>query len=421
MKGIAHRLSAFELFLQTQPDWRGKVTYLQIAPKSRTEIPEYADMEQEVGSAAGRINGAYGEADWTPIRDVNRAYSHSTLAGLYRAACVGLVTPLRDGMNLVAKEYVASQNPDDPGVLILSRFAGAAYECTAALLVNPYDPDSVASAIGQALSMLVAERRERHDALFRVLSHNDIQHWADQFLTAPERKPRALSRLEQMPSVAPDRRPYACASTTCSAFQLNNRRIRTVSVLVNDTFLAPNLHTILSAKLAAMHQRVRTFALAILRGESADQPRCITSVGALTWGRSSTTVPRKLERRNVVASLYITACQPRRLQWVMLMNPSFSNAPISNLLEATRSTELRLTRNHAVLSFRVGAPPMASLKTLSVMRHRHLCPCLSTMPKAIPSNSISNPSFKRDKGISCSSGSAVTIAEVVAIENAWWG
>ena len=139
------------------------MTYLQIAPKSRTEIPEYADIEQEIGSAAGRINGAYGEADWTPIRYINRAYSHSTLAGLYRAARVGLVTPLRDGMNLVAKEYVASQNPDDPGVLILSRFAGAAHECKAALLVNPYDPDSVAAAIGQALSMPLAERRDRHN------------------------------------------------------------------------------------------------------------------------------------------------------------------------------------------------------------------------------------------------------------------
>jgi trehalose 6-phosphate synthase len=103
-------------------------------------------------------------------------------------------------MNLVAKEYVASQNPDDPGVLILSRFAGAAQECKAALLVNPYDPDSVAVAIGQALSMPLAERRERHDALFRVLSHNDIQHWADRFLAALEREPMALSRLEQMPS-----------------------------------------------------------------------------------------------------------------------------------------------------------------------------------------------------------------------------
>jgi trehalose 6-phosphate synthase len=200
-KGIPQRLSAFELFLQTQPNWRGKVTYLQIAPKSRTEIPEYAEIEQEIGSAAGRINGAFGEADWTPIRYINQPYSHSTLAGLYRAARVGLVTPLRDGMNLVAKEYVASQNPDDPGVLILSRFAGASHECKAALLVNPYDPDSVAAAIGQALSMPLAERRERHDALFRVLSHNDIQHWANRFLTALERKPKALSQLEQMHSV----------------------------------------------------------------------------------------------------------------------------------------------------------------------------------------------------------------------------
>ncbi|MFZ2066324.1 MAG: alpha,alpha-trehalose-phosphate synthase (UDP-forming) [Xanthobacteraceae bacterium] len=202
-KGIAHRLSAFELFLRTQADWQGKVTYLQIATKSRTEIPEYATIEQEIGSAAGRINGAYGEADWTPIRYVNRAYSHSTLAGLYRAARVGLVTPLRDGMNLVAKEYIASQNPNDPGVLILSRFAGAAHECKAALLVNPYDPDSVAAAIGQALSMPLAERRDRHESLFRVLSHNDIQHWADRFLTALEQAPTALSQFEQMqmPSV----------------------------------------------------------------------------------------------------------------------------------------------------------------------------------------------------------------------------
>jgi trehalose 6-phosphate synthase len=200
-KGIANRLSAFELFLQTQPQWLGKVTYLQIATRSRSEIPEYADMERDIGSTAGRINGAFGEADWTPIRYINHPYSHSTLAGLYRAARVGLVTPLRDGMNLVAKEYVASQNPDDPGVLILSRFAGAAQELKAALLVNPYDPGSVAAAIGQALAMPLAERRERHDSLFRVLSHDDIQHWADRFVAALERKPKALSQVEPMHSM----------------------------------------------------------------------------------------------------------------------------------------------------------------------------------------------------------------------------
>jgi trehalose 6-phosphate synthase len=199
-KGIGNRLSAFERFLQTQPDWRGKVTYLQIAPKSRTEIPEYADIEREIGAAAGRINGAFGEADWTPIRYVNRAYSRSTLAGLYRAARVGLVTPLRDGMNLVAKEYVASQNPDDPGVLILSRFAGAAHEFKAALLVNPYDPDSVAVAIGQALSMSLDERRERHKSLFQVLAQGDIQYWAARFLGELERAPAPLNRLGQVPS-----------------------------------------------------------------------------------------------------------------------------------------------------------------------------------------------------------------------------
>ncbi len=198
-KGIAHRLSAFERFLQTQPGWRGKVTYLQIAPKSRTEIPEYADIARDIGAAAGRINGTYGEADWTPIRYVNRAYSRSTLAGLYRAARAALVTPLRDGMNLVAKEYVAAQNPDDPGVLILSRFAGAAHECKAALLVNPYDPDSVAAAIEQALSMPLAERCERHKSLFAVLSRNDIQHWAGSFLAELDREPAALSPLERLP------------------------------------------------------------------------------------------------------------------------------------------------------------------------------------------------------------------------------
>jgi trehalose 6-phosphate synthase len=197
-KGMLHRLAAFEAFLQGNPQWRGKVTYLQIAPKSRSEIPEYADIAAGIGAAAGRINGAYGEAEWTPIRYVNRAYSRATLAGLYRAARVGLVTPLRDGMNLVAKEYVAAQDPEDPGVLILSRFAGAAHECREALLVNPYDPDSVAAAIAQALAMPLPERRERHKANFDVLARNDIQAWADRFLAALQREPKMPLRVERI-------------------------------------------------------------------------------------------------------------------------------------------------------------------------------------------------------------------------------
>ena len=183
-KGLAQRMDAFERFLAVYPDWRGKVTYLQITPKSRSEIQEYAEMERTISEAAGRINGAYGEAAWTPIRYVNRAYSRSALAGLYRSARVGLVTPLRDGMNLVAKEYIAAQDPDDPGVLILSRFAGAAAECTAALLVNPYDPESVSTSIAHALSMPLEERCTRHEELFRVISENDLQSWGEHFLAA---------------------------------------------------------------------------------------------------------------------------------------------------------------------------------------------------------------------------------------------
>jgi trehalose 6-phosphate synthase len=181
-KGIDLRMLAFERFLAANPDWQGNVTYLQITPKSRATIREYADLGQAVSAAAGRINGTYGEASWTPIRYVNRSHSRTALAGLYRASRAALVTPLRDGMNLVAKEYVASQDADDPGVLILSRFAGAAVECKPALLVNPYDLEAVGNALLRALSMPLSERRARHEALMTVLSANDIQDWPEKFL-----------------------------------------------------------------------------------------------------------------------------------------------------------------------------------------------------------------------------------------------
>ncbi len=185
-KGIPERLAAFERFLMNYPDWRGKVTYLQIAPRSRTGIPEYVDMGRAVGEAVGRINGNFGEASWTPLRYINKAHSRTALAGLYRAARAALVTPLRDGMNLVAKEFVAAQNPEDPGVLILSRFAGAARECGAALLVNPYDHEGVAIAINRALSMPQTERQQRQEHIYRVLVANDLSHWAERFLSTLE-------------------------------------------------------------------------------------------------------------------------------------------------------------------------------------------------------------------------------------------
>ena len=182
-KGLIQRLDAFDIFLANHSEWLGKVTYLQIAPKNRSEIPEYSELEEAFGSAAGRINGKYGEVSWTPIRYVNRVYSRSVLAGLYRTARVGLVTPLRDGMNLVAKEYVAAQDPDDPGVLILSRFVGAAIDFRSALLVNPYDAESVASALAQALAMPLEERFERHQSLYAKVCEYDVNRWQREFLT----------------------------------------------------------------------------------------------------------------------------------------------------------------------------------------------------------------------------------------------
>ncbi len=194
-KGIPERMNAYERFLTLFPDWHNNVTYLQITPHSRTEIPEYEVIGRHVDEAVGRINGNFGEASWTPVRYINKAHSRTALAGLYRAARVGLVTPLRDGMNLVAKEYVAAQNPEGPGVLVLSRFAGSARECTAALLVNPYDPEGVAIAINRALSMPLEERLQRHAVNFRALVQNDLGRWAERFLDA----------LDQPAAVAGDR------------------------------------------------------------------------------------------------------------------------------------------------------------------------------------------------------------------------
>jgi len=183
-KGLPLRLDAFERFLVANPQFRGKVTYLQITPKSRSSIQEYAEIEREIETAAGRINGTYGDASWAPVRYTNRPYSRTVLAGLYRSARVALVTPLRDGMNLVSKEFVAAQDPENPGVLILSRFAGAAAEFGAALLVNPYDPEAVGAAIARAFAMSRDERASRHSKLIDALLRNDISTWGDRFLNA---------------------------------------------------------------------------------------------------------------------------------------------------------------------------------------------------------------------------------------------
>jgi trehalose 6-phosphate synthase len=181
-KGIDQRMLAYERFLKTRPEMRGEVVYLQVTPKSRSEVPEYGTMQREIAATAGRINGGYADIDWTPIRYVNRTIKHSTLAGLYRMANIGLVTPLRDGMNLVAKEYIAAQDPENPGVLVLSQFAGAARELTSALIVNPYDLDATAAAIARGIAMPRDERIARWRESFETIERNNVHRWCGDFL-----------------------------------------------------------------------------------------------------------------------------------------------------------------------------------------------------------------------------------------------
>jgi trehalose 6-phosphate synthase len=181
-KGVAQRMEAYGQFLQDHPNRLGTVEYIQITPLSRADIPEYEQVNQSVAETAGRINGGSGDASWTPIRYINRAYRRDVLAGLYRAASVCLVTPMRDGMNLVAKEFIAAQDPADPGVLVLSRFAGAAHQLKDALIVNPYDRAGMAKAIELALTLDRAERQRRWAAMNEVIRSTDIGWWLDSFL-----------------------------------------------------------------------------------------------------------------------------------------------------------------------------------------------------------------------------------------------
>ena len=188
-KGLEERLIGFERFLADHPDMVRDVMLLQIAPISRDEVEAYQDLRARLDGLIGRINGAYAEMDFTPIRYVNRSYRRDELAGIYRASRVALVTPLRDGMNLVAKEYVAAQNPDDPGVLILSRFAGAARQMKDALIINPNSPEEISDALERALSMELPERRRRWQALFDNVSREDVTAWRDDFVTALRARP----------------------------------------------------------------------------------------------------------------------------------------------------------------------------------------------------------------------------------------
>lgn len=181
-KGLPERFQAYERLLEKYPQHHGKIRYTQIAPTSRGEVQAYQDIRHQLETEAGRINGRYGQLGWTPLYYLNQHFERKVLMKVFRYAEVGLVTPLRDGMNLVAKEYVAAQDPKDPGVLVLSQFAGAANELTSALLVNPYDSDDVANALDRALKMPLTERISRHAEMMKIIRENDINHWQETFI-----------------------------------------------------------------------------------------------------------------------------------------------------------------------------------------------------------------------------------------------
>ncbi|WP_226570692.1 alpha,alpha-trehalose-phosphate synthase [Mangrovibacter yixingensis] len=181
-KGLPERFLAFETLLEKYPEHIGKIRYTQIAPTSRGDVQAYQDIRHQLETEAGRINGKFGQLGWTPLYYLNQHFDRKVLLKVFRHTNVGLVTPLRDGMNLVAKEYVAAQDPRDPGVLVLSQFAGAANELSAAVLVNPYDRDDVANALHRALIMPKEERIARHSEMMAVLRHQDINAWQEAFI-----------------------------------------------------------------------------------------------------------------------------------------------------------------------------------------------------------------------------------------------
>ncbi|UVO17308.1 alpha,alpha-trehalose-phosphate synthase (UDP-forming) [Stutzerimonas stutzeri] len=181
-KGLVERFKAYEAFLDRFPEHRRNVEFFQIAPTSRSDVRTYQSIRRQLESEAGHINGRLSDLDWTPLHYLNKSHERRILMGLFRSASIGFVTPLRDGMNLVAKEYVAAQNPEDPGVLVLSRFAGAARELTSALIVNPYDCIGMAEALDRALRMPLAERRDRYEHMMRAIRAADLSAWRDNFL-----------------------------------------------------------------------------------------------------------------------------------------------------------------------------------------------------------------------------------------------
>jgi trehalose 6-phosphate synthase len=181
-KGLPQRFEAYAELLAGHQEYREKISFLQVAPRSREDVSEYRDLKKSLDRLTGAINGKYAEFDWVPLRYMTHGLARKVLAGFFRLSTIGLVTPLRDGMNLVAMEYIAAQDEEDPGVLVLSRFAGAAASLDAALIVNPFDPSEIAEAIHQGLTMSKDERQARFRSLMSRIEHDSAASWCRRFL-----------------------------------------------------------------------------------------------------------------------------------------------------------------------------------------------------------------------------------------------
>jgi trehalose 6-phosphate synthase/phosphatase len=261
-KGLPQRLRTFRNLFTAAPELTGKITLIQVAVPSREGIESYQDLRSEVNQLVGEINGKLGGADWTPVVYINRAIQRTELAALYRLADVGWVAPLRDGMNLVAKEYAASK-PDGNGVLVLSEFAGAAAEMGEALLVNPYDEERTAEVVLRALRLDAGERRDRMSALYRRVQHNNVFRWGERFLA--ELKSAAASTASHAA-----RARWLDPAKAVAAYRQSHRRLL---ILDYDGTLVPYaslpLHAVPGAELMALLERLAadpTTAVALISG-----------------------------------------------------------------------------------------------------------------------------------------------------------
>ncbi len=216
-KGLPQKFRAFGRFLEKNPEYRRKVILSQLAPPTRESVLAYVDIRHELETLSGTINGKFGELDWVPIQYIHRSTPRGTLVDVFQQSRIGVVTPLRDGMNLVAKEYVAAQDPEDPGVLMLSRFAGAAEQMKQALIVNPYDVEEMADTIKTALEMDLEERRERHRALLDGIRTHDTFAWCRSFLAA-------LENIRRRKSMPPSGKPFEAARKRLEAKSASPRR-----------------------------------------------------------------------------------------------------------------------------------------------------------------------------------------------------